>query len=99
MLYLLLVSPFVSLLLHIAENPAIPSGNPVQDRTNLAFAALQLNRDLHFSEYVYGMVSTLTVRFIAFSAPPTPNLAATHVLVFEIPQTPVGQWQLLYSRA
>lgn len=31
----------------------------VQDRTNLAFAALQLNRDLHFSEYVYGLVCAL----------------------------------------
>lgn len=28
----------------------------LQDRTNLAFAALQLNRDLGFSEYVYGLV-------------------------------------------
>jgi hypothetical protein len=28
----------------------------VQDRTNLAFAALQLNRDLGFSTYVYGVV-------------------------------------------
>lgn len=28
----------------------------MQDRTNLAFAALQLNRDLGFSEYVYGLV-------------------------------------------
>ena len=38
---------------------------PPQDRTNLAFAALQLNRDLGFSELVYGVVSTLPV-------PPTP---------------------------
>ena len=28
----------------------------VQDRTNLSFAAIQLNRDLQFSEYVYGLV-------------------------------------------
>jgi hypothetical protein len=27
-----------------------------QDRTNLSFAAIQLNRDLQFSEYVYGLV-------------------------------------------
>ena len=51
--------PVESLLLHEPVNPEIPS---VQDRTNLAFAALQLNRDLHFSEYVHGMVSILAAR-------------------------------------
>ncbi len=47
-----------------------------QDRTNLAFAALQLNRDRGFNELVYGIVSAgtpLLPRHLSVSRPRNPK--------------------------
>ena len=55
-----------------------------QDRTNLAFAALQLNEDRGFNELVYGIVSrppppkSLIARTVgAWFSMPTPRRAGT----------------------
>ena len=48
------------------------------DRTNLAFAALQLNRDLHFSHRVYGLGSGLFffIGYVTFQVHISPSQLA-----------------------